>query len=223
MHLLCSGPLDLQVSKVSRSGVPTLSSESSQVWVLVPWCCLLPSSNRNSEKSLGSRGVFQGLYQARKVATALVFFFIDWDSMRFIWKKRSTVKNVFKSVSEEYYFSRLSSPLSFFINLNQRICLLILERGERETSMWEKSIGCLRYRPWTCNLGLCPDLELHPWPFDVRDNAPTNWATRPGISSLSFWKQCQRQDMPYISLEWTSWPFSCHFLVPWIFSSHILL
>lgn len=151
MHLLCSGPLDLQVNKVSRSGVPALSSESSQVWVLVPWCCLLPSSNRNSEKSLGSRGVFQGLYQARKVATALVFFFIDWDSMRFIWKKRSTAKNVFKSVSEEYYFSRLSSPLSFFTNLNQRMFIDFREGRERDINVrkiyWLPPVQALNLQP----------------------------------------------------------------------------
>ena len=55
------------------------------------------------------------------------------------------------------------------------------ERG-RETSMAERNMDWLPliWTPtWdrTWNLGMCPDWELNPWPFGLRDDAPTNWAT----------------------------------------------
>ena len=36
-------------------------------------------------------------------------------------------------------------------------------------------------RDWTHNLGVCPDQGLNLQPLGVKDNAPTNWATQPGL------------------------------------------
>ena len=33
----------------------------------------------------------------------------------------------------------------------------------------------------TCNLVVWPDEESNPQLFDVRDDAPTSWATQPGL------------------------------------------
>ena len=69
-----------------------------------------------------------------------------------------------------------------------RTCLLILDRREgreterERTSIWERYITWLPLthaptRDQTCNSGTCPDWELNLWPFSLRDDAPTNWAT----------------------------------------------
>ena len=71
--------------------------------------------------------------------------------------------------------------------------LLILERkeggeGENESKGegqgWggEKNIDGLPpvqalTRDGTCNLGMCPDWALSPWPSDAQDHAPTSRAT----------------------------------------------
>ena len=73
--------------------------------------------------------------------------------------------------------------LLFFFYPRLRICLLILESGggsererEREPLMWERNIDwLLPICSW--NLGMCPDRELNPKLFGVRDTAPTNWAS----------------------------------------------
>ena len=36
----------------------------------------------------------------------------------------------------------------------------------------------------TCHLGMCPNWELNLQPFAVRDGAPTNWATGPGLGFI---------------------------------------
>ena len=100
-----------------------------------------------------------------------------------------------------------STPLFYFIlyfiysliyNPHPRACLFVCficlfvylkERGrskERETSTRERNICqlpsvCTLTMGQTCNLGMCPDWESNPQPFGVGDNAPTNWATQPGL------------------------------------------
>ena len=85
----------------------------------------------------------------------------------------------------------------FFINPHLRICLLIFfrKRGrgrerERNINVKEKhryihvrekhqlvaSHTCPN-GDWNCNLGMCPNWELNPPPFGVRDSTLTNWAT----------------------------------------------
>ena len=61
--------------------------------------------------------------------------------------------------------------------------------GGREISMWERSIDQLPLvhvltRDWTCNLSMCPDQESNPPPFSTQDDAPPNWATQPGQTTL---------------------------------------
>ena len=57
-------------------------------------------------------------------------------------------------------------------------------RERERSSEQETLIGRLLYMPqlrdWICNLGMCPDQESKPQPFDAREDAPINWATQPG-------------------------------------------
>ena len=74
-------------------------------------------------------------------------------------------------------------PKTFFsILFRERGRVGEIEREtERERCDRETSIGCLLICSLTgnrtLNLGICPDQELNPWPFSLRDKAPTNWAT----------------------------------------------
>ena len=42
-------------------------------------------------------------------------------------------------------------------------------------------------RDRTHNLGMCPEWGSNPQLFGVQDNAPTNWATWPGLWQVFFW------------------------------------
>ena len=60
------------------------------------------------------------------------------------------------------------------------------EKKERERNINVRNISqvppqCILTRDQTWSLGMCPDRELNPQPFDVKDNAPTNWATWLGL------------------------------------------
>ena len=56
--------------------------------------------------------------------------------------------------------------------------------GFRERAKKRAKVASLLYptADQTCKLGMSPDQELNLQPFDVWDNAPTIWATLPGLS-----------------------------------------
>ena len=85
--------------------------------------------------------------------------------------------------------NELASSLFYFycVYPHLRTCLWILERAEeRERNIDGRNINWLRTHSLqlglNCNPGMGPDQELDPRPFGLRDDAPTNGATRPGPS-----------------------------------------
>ena len=64
------------------------------------------------------------------------------------------------------------------------------ERRERERNQWEReNIDqlppiCAPTRDETCNLVMCPNWRFNIRPLGVRDDAPTNWATQPGLQRV---------------------------------------
>ena len=50
----------------------------------------------------------------------------------------------------------------------------------------------------THNLGMCPDQESNPWPFDLWDEAPTNWATLAMTNIIFLFKKRKRKN----TLQW---------------------
>ena len=74
-------------------------------------------------------------------------------------------------------------PTPLFLNPHLRICLLIDERG-MEGSVNQLTPICTLTRDPTCNPGMCPDWGSNPQLFGVWDNAPSNWATWPGLLLL---------------------------------------
>lgn len=50
----------------------------------------------------------------------------------------------------------------------------------------------------TCNLDMCPDLELNLQPFGVLDNTPTNWPIRPQLVCLYFKVIYMLWDLPML-------------------------
>ena len=63
--------------------------------------------------------------------------------------------------------------------------------GEREKHQCERNIDwlppiCAPTGDWTCNWGMSPDQELDQQPFSAQNDAPTNWAMRPGLESIYF-------------------------------------
>ena len=88
----------------------------------------------------------------------------------------------------KYNYLILLSVLGFFYP-HPRTCLLILERerkGERKTSMWERSMDHLPpvRAPYVPQPGIETRPRIKLQPFAVQDDASTNWATWPGLSVL---------------------------------------
>ena len=80
-----------------------------------------------------------------------------------------------------------AAVLFFFLIFTQGYVYWLGGR-ERETLVWERNIDwlppeCVSVGDGNCNLGMCPHQELNPEPFDVQDNAPTNWPTQPELCS----------------------------------------
>ena len=87
---------------------------------------------------------------------------------------------------------------------------LLWERERESERHWcerETSIGwlllCATTRDWTCNLGMCSDWQLNPWPFSLQEDAPTNWAT-PARAMISILKNNIRK--PLVDLIFISRP-----------------
>ena len=98
----------------------------------------------------------------------------------------------------------LSTKVLFFKSLPKDICSLLLEEvggtegdrkrereGERHRCERETPIDCLLLptltRDLTRKLGTSHDWELNPWPFGLRDDAPTNSATWARANKGTFW------------------------------------
>ena len=83
--------------------------------------------------------------------------------------------------------------LFFILAQGYVYCFFFLERdeGSKREKHWcerEASISCIPYAPqvgdWNHDLGVYPGQESNPQTFGARDDAPTDWATQPG---LDFW------------------------------------
>ena len=84
--------------------------------------------------------------------------------------------------------------------------------------MWERNIDRLPpthtpSRDQNCYLGMCPDWELNPSPFGVRDDTPTNWVTWPGQDGTFHEEWNLTHEVP------RDWGQSKCFQVSWVVTS----
>ena len=105
------------------------------------------------------------------------------------WEVQHGVVRVPKITMDCYYL--------FIFKLHLRICLERKGGRERErerekaTWIWKRNHGwpviLAPTGDWTHNLGMYLDQEWNLQPFGIWDDAPTNWATWPGLCSYYWW------------------------------------